>query len=359
MNFAGHPDAAAASIGKTLRGEKLKSGVGAVHAMTENSLQGTEGAIAPLLLSALQSARVGVALKDTNGRYMYLSGMPAYLPALIAVEASDEALFGEDWAPRLAEVESQVMADGAKSTIELIRSTNSQFCACQITLQRYRLGNSRYAILLTVVDLTPERKREDTLKALLLELSHRSKNLLAIVQGIAAQTARQSENQETFLAKFRGRIAALSSAQDLVTDSNWNGARFFELAARQFARYVDEKDPRIEMVGTDLLLSPNGATHVGLALHELIVNSTSHGALSHVDGSVKVSCTSRGSVNGGPQIFEIGWEEDYGSHGSRPVGEKRFGTTVLERIVPASLNGEASYEIGAKGTKYRLLFPIP
>jgi two-component sensor histidine kinase len=327
--------------------------------MSENGLQGTEGAIAPLLLSALQSARVGVALKDTNGRYMYLSGMPAYFPPLIAVEASDEALFGEDWAPRLGEVESQVMADGAKSSIELIRSTNSQFCACQVTVQRYRLGNSRYAILLTVVDLTPERKREDTLKALLLELSHRSKNLLAIVQGIAAQTARQSENQETFLAKFRGRIAALSSAQDLVTDSNWNGARFFELAARQFARYVDEHDPRIAMEGTDLLLSPNGATHVGLALHELIVNSTSHGALSHADGSIKVSCMSRGLVNGGPQIFEIRWEEDYGSQGSRPLGEKRFGTTVLERIVPASLDGEASYEIGAKGTRYRLSFPVP
>jgi hypothetical protein len=37
--------------------------------MHNGTLQGTEGAIAPLLLS-LQSAKVGVALKDPAGRYM-------------------------------------------------------------------------------------------------------------------------------------------------------------------------------------------------------------------------------------------------------------------------------------------------
>ncbi|MFL6180564.1 MAG: sensor histidine kinase [Actinomycetes bacterium] len=330
--------------------------------MQENSLQGTEGAIAPLLLSALQSAKVGVALKDTNGRYMYLSGLPSFFPNMPAVEASDELLFGEDWLPRIAEVQEQVMREGEKKTLELIRSTNAQFCACQCTVQRYRLGNSRYAILMTFIDLTPERKREDTLKALLRELSHRSKNLLAIVQGIAAQTARQSESQDVFLTKFRGRIAALSSAQDLVTDSNWHGARFFELAARQLARYVDEHDPRIEMTGTDLMLSPNGATHVGLALHELIVNSTSHGALASEKGTVKISCRQTGTVDGNPVTYEIGWDEDYGEDspaGKRAAGEKRFGSTVLERIVPASLNGEATYEIGKSHTSYRLRFPVP
>ncbi len=277
------------------------------------------------------------------------------------MEASDQALFGDDWAPRIAEVQQQVMKDGDKSTIELVRSSSSQFNACQCTVQRYRLGNSKFAILMTFVDLTPERKREDTLKAVLRELSHRSKNLLAIVQGIAAQTARQSESQEAFLTKFRGRIAALSSAQDLVTDSNWHGARLFELAARQFARYVDEHNPRITMSGTDLLLSPNGATHVGLALHELIVNSTSHGALARDDGSIVVSCRQIESADGAPLQYEIGWTEEFGSRsGRRPAPvEKRFGSTVLERIVPASLNGFATYEVAPDGARYRLRFPVP
>jgi two-component sensor histidine kinase len=313
------------------------------------------------LLSALQSAKVGVLLKDPSGRYMYVSGLPSCFADLPAVEASDEALFGEDWAPRIAEVQQQVMRDGNKATVELIRSNHAQFSACQCTVQRYRLGNSKYAILMTIVDLTPERKREDTLRALLRELSHRSKNLLAIVQGIAAQTARQSESQEAFLTKFRGRLAALSSAQDLVTDSNWHGARFFELASRQFARYAGEDNPRITMSGTDLLLSPNGATHVGLALHELIVNSTSHGALSHADGSISVTCSQVTSADGTPAEYEIGWSEDFGSwNGRQPApGEKRFGSTVLERIVPASLNGTASYVVAPDGTRYLLRFPVP
>ncbi len=49
---------------------RTQEGANARRAMHNGTLQGTEGAIAPLLLSALQSAKVGVALKDPAGRYM-------------------------------------------------------------------------------------------------------------------------------------------------------------------------------------------------------------------------------------------------------------------------------------------------
>jgi len=81
-------------------------------------------------------------------------------------------------------------------------------------------------LITTGVNVTELRMREQVLKILLREVIHCSKNLLAIMQSIAVQTARFSDSVISFLKKFQGRIQSLSHSQDLVTDSNWRGALF-------------------------------------------------------------------------------------------------------------------------------------
>ena len=103
-----------------------------------------------------------------------------------------------------------------------------------------------------------------------MKLATDPKICLTIVQSIASQTAYNSSGLDDFVSKFRGRLAALSASQDLVTESNWRGASFKQLATLQFMRYVEKGDSRVKVLGDDPILSPNGATHVGLALHELI-----------------------------------------------------------------------------------------
>ncbi len=213
-------------------------------------------------------------------------------------------------------------------------------------------------MLIVVVDLTRDRKREDAFKALLRELSHRSKNLLAIVQSIASQSARTSEDLNAFLTKFYGRIASLSFSQDLVTDSNWRGAYFIELANKQFSRYLADGETRVEITGDNVLLPANAATHIGLALHELIVNSTSYGTLSGVGGSVTLTSRRNTALDDTP-VIEVAWDERFGtssanrSHSGR---RKQFSNVVLERIVPTAIGGSATYQASRLGTKYRLSF---
>jgi two-component sensor histidine kinase len=48
------------------------------------------------------------------------------------------------------------------------------------------------------VDITQRKKQEDNLHFIMDELSHRTKNLLSIVQAIASQTARYSGNFSNF-----------------------------------------------------------------------------------------------------------------------------------------------------------------
>lgn len=316
----------------------------------------TKGALAPLLLLALQSASVGVAVKGSDSRFLYVSGLPDYFPKREAEELSDEVLFEGEWLPLMRKAQADVLETGEQATLELSRTTSSQYCICECAIQRYEVTPGSPAIIITFIDLTVERKREETLKALLREVSHRSKNLLAIVQSIATQTARSSDDLDSFVSSFRGRIAALSSAQDLVTNSNWRGAMFRELAARQFARYVEADDPRVEMAGPDVLLLPNGATHIGLALHELIANAIGYGALAHDNGRIRL--TSRIMADGG---VELDWDESPGGvadHEDRPdrIAKRHFGSTVLQRVVPTALEGEAEYTIEPDHVRYRLRF---
>lgn len=312
-------------------------------------------AIVPLLLTGLKHAKVGVALKEVGGRYIYLAGMPEFFPALSAAEATDVALFGEEIASQLAVAQKRALDSDDSIYLELRVHSGDYRGICECSVQNYHTEIGDSAVLMTFVDTSEERRREDTLKALLRELTHRSKNMLAIVQSIASQTARAVVTPEEFLPKFRARLAALASAQDLVTDSNWRGARFKDLATAQFARYVEQDDERYSITGSNPLLVPNQVTHLALAIHELIANSVSTGALSRENGRVILQCS-----HPAKDQLAIEWSEQLGiSDGFTlsPKPEKRFGSSVLERIVPTALNGFGTYYLGTDRISYRVEFP--
>src|SRR5690606_35137106 len=100
---------------------------------------------------------------------------------------------------------------------------------------------------------------------------------------------------------------SLSQSQDLITDSSWRGAYFFELVRQQTERYLPENRHLVQVSGDNILLSPNASLHLGLALHELIVNAISHGSLLRSGLPVEVSCT-RNHVNGQDTV-EMVWHE--------------------------------------------------
>lgn len=207
-----------------------------------------------------------------------------------------------------------------------------------------------------VVDITDERGREAALTSLLREVSHRSKNLLAIVQSVAMQTAHHSGGIHEFLAKFRGRLHALSSTQDLVTESNWRGTYLQSLVTSQLTRVGHAALANMRITGENPLLSPNASLHIGLAIHELAANAVRHGALAdNSAGNVWVDAHMVQHAEHPPDLV-IEWQES-GIDAGRARQEPRFGTLVLERIVPLSVGGAAEFTIDDESVRYRLTVP--
>jgi two-component sensor histidine kinase len=215
-------------------------------------------------------------------------------------------------------------------------------------------------IVTTAIETTEPKRREQTLRVLLREVSHRSRNLLAIIQSIATQTGRYSTTIESFLTRFRGRLQSLSSSQDLVTSSNWRGADLGDLVYGQAARFSATPHAAVRLEGERPWLNPNAALHVGLALHELIANSVSYGALSRPGGHVTLFAELEPG-KGDEASLSLTWKETVGQVALGPateLREKSFGSVALERVVPAALNGSASLSLENGTLEYRLIVPF-
>lgn len=303
------------------------------------------------LQTALANAGIAVLAQDSALRYLWTRNLPRCWSAEDITGKRDTDFLPEALAGTLLSAKQGILDGSGSRRVELELPSPGGASCYDVWLDSYDDGSGRGGILTTAVEVTEQRRREQTLRTLLREVSHRSKNLLAIIQSIASQTGRHAETINEFLTRFRGRLQSLSSSQDLVTSSNWRGADLAQLINDQVARYCAEPAVNLQRTGENPYLDPNAALHVGLALHELAVNSVSYGALSSPDG--RVSVVVRPMRSG---AMELEWSEDMRPSGADPQ-RKRFGTVALERIVPTSLNSTAMLTIGDRRLVYRLVLP--
>ncbi|KRB61852.1 histidine kinase [Rhizobium sp. Root708] len=307
-----------------------------------------------LMSRALASAGIALIYQDPDLAIVYTENLPPHF-SLQSDGGSDADLFGTAHGQRLEQIKRLVLESGTSTTTEADIAIEGEMRTYEIKIERANVGNQA-GILSIVTEITEARHREKVLKSLLRELSHRSKNLLAIIQGIATQTARNTISLDGFLVKFRGRLQSLSNSQDLITDSSWRGAFLFELAQKQFAPYWPEAVRQIPVSGLNVHLTPNAAVHVGLALHELIVNSATSGAIANGSTSVTIDC--RETTIGDRKAILMSWIEMLPHEtATHDLSENTFGRTVLERVVPSSVNGRAGLRLTPTRIEYDLLIP--
>ena len=312
---------------------------------------------ATMMERALEVAGISILFQDETLAIRYAENLPEHLQSSLVFGHGDAALFGEKDGEQLAALKQRVLDTGEPASGEIEMQTSDGSKIYEMKMER--IGkHGRYGLLSVISEITESRHREKVLKSLLRELSHRSKNLLAIIQGIATQTARYTLSLDSFLIKFRGRLQSLSHSQDLITDSSWRGAYLFELAEKQFAPYWPDAGVPMPIYGINAHLSPNAAVHLGLALHELIVNSATHGAIAAGATSIVLNCAE--SELDGKRAITVTWSEQVSDPAAtQEFEDNSFAKTVLERVVPTSMNGRADFGAGPDSIEYRITIPEP
>lgn len=202
----------------------------------------------------------------------------------------------------------------------------------------------------TCTDIDDIKKGEQARELLSQELSHRIKNIFAVVSALIALSARQHPEAKGFAQALRTRIGALASAHEFVrphTDrsrATVGSMTLHAFLADLFRPYADETGrSRVLIEGEDLTFDDQAATPVALLFHELATNAAKYGALSVPEGVVRLTSQRRGD-----RIL-LTWAEAGGPAPMAVQSRAGFGSTLTATSVEGQLGGRLSRDWRPEG----------
>jgi PAS domain S-box-containing protein len=254
------------------------------------------------------------------------------------------------------------------AAIAEIRAGLAQECEIEVEVLNYRKDGSSFWNKLHVspiyddeglliyyfasqIDVTEYRKiqsLEASEHRLLMEVDHRAKNVLAVVDGIVRLS--KSDDAALYAAAVQKRVQALARAHTLMAERGWHEVALEQLIRGQVQQFSSD---RIAISGPEVMVSAVEVQPLALAFHELAVNAAVHGALSSTDGRVSISWTPTPQYGG----FQLTWLEA----GSQPSERHQpgFGTVMVDAMVQKQLGGVLTRQWHEDGLEVRISLPGP
>lgn len=185
-----------------------------------------------------------------------------------------------------------------------------------------------------VTDIHQSRAEERHAKALAREISHRMKNVFAVIGGIVNITGRSMDARDV-AKKINERVQALGRSYEPTLDEAALGTIHVGQAIRSVLAPYDPESDRIRLNGNGVRTEPNAISAIGLTLHELATNATKYGALSNESGTIDISW-SHAKDKLGRNSLEIEWKERGGPPPNGQLGGQGTGFDIAETLLSHS-----------------------
>ena len=189
-------------------------------------------------------------------------------------------------------------------------------------------------------DITEQKRAQEQIATLAREAEHRSMNLLATVQ--AAVNLSRSDTAAGLKQAIEGRIVALANVHSLFVEKRWIGAELSTIATQELAPYSEKDERRVRIDGPQIILEPNAAQAVAMALHELATNAAKYGALFAPKGEIVLTWLHEADGR-----LTLRWNEMGGPAVKRPTHEG-FGTRIIQRTI-GQLKGKVRFDWRTEG----------
>jgi len=203
----------------------------------------------------------------------------------------------------------------------------------------------------TAVDIHDIYEASESRDLLAKELSHRIKNIFAVIAGLVSLSARQHPEAKEFADELSATIRALGRAHDFVRPGD--GAKrgnLQTLLEELFAPYGSGEGARVMVTGDDLAISSRTATPLALVFHELATNAAKYGALATADGRVTLKVVDNGKA------VKLVWRET-GGKPPKKAPKDGFGSRLVEMSVSGQLGGTWERRFETDGLVVELSLP--
>ncbi|HEY2756923.1 MAG TPA: HWE histidine kinase domain-containing protein [Pseudolabrys sp.] len=305
--------------------------------------------------AALRGSQVTVYTQDRDLRYSSISNPMFGRSIQDILGRTDEEIFPSDSGGAMVALKREVLASGQPRRVEVTIEDAPGARWHDLHIEPLRNdADEIVGLTCASVDVTERKEGEAHLRLLLRELTHRSKNLLAVIQAMARQTAHHAGSIDSFLHQFGARLQALAASHDLLVRESWYGASLNELVRSQLSAYIANDGKQITIDGPEVALKPEAAQNLGLALHELAVNAARFGSLSVPSG--RVSITWDRNENSGAQALVLDWREELGPK-VKSRRKKGFGSIVIERNLARALDAEVTLDFNPDGLHCHIVIP--
>jgi PAS domain S-box-containing protein len=306
--------------------------------------------------TALRGSNVTVYTQDRDLRYTSISN-PMFDRGIDEfIGHTDEEVLPAEGRSTITALKQAALETGSPQDSEICIPTPSGERWHDLHIEPLRdITGAIVGLSCAAVDITERKEGEAHLRLLMRELTHRSKNLLAVIQAMARQTARHVGSIDAFLAQFGARLQALATSHDLLVQESWYGVSLLELVRSQLGHHMDRVGTQVSLDGPGVVLKPEAAQSLGLALHELATNAAKYGALSVPGGHVSIRWRRMPATEG--HGVEICWDEERGPKVKQPK-QRGFGSMVIEQNLTRALDAEVSMNFASGGLRCRIVIPV-
>ena len=210
----------------------------------------------------------------------------------------------------------------------------------------------------TCTDIHEQKLAYEEREVISQELSHRIKNIFAVIAGLITFSARGRPEFAGIATDLRHRINALGRAHDFVRPHSAQSRPHAEqdsligLLGDLFEPYQQLGADRIAVHGDDVRIDDRSATPIALLFHELATNATKYGALSNADGAVSIT------LERGDTLVAMTWREAGGPAVVDPDDRAGFGSQLIEMSAVRQLGGTVVRDWRTTGLCVAITIPL-
>ncbi len=209
-----------------------------------------------------------------------------------------------------------------------------------------------------VTDVHAARADEKHARMMEREISHRMKNMFAVISSIVTMTGKL-DGAEAMAEKIKSRIRSLGRAHEAMLEVSFTSGPTSprKLFADLLAPYSPSGAAGVALKGGAVPLDSNIVSVLALTLHELAINAVKHGAFSDAEGKVALDWAIF-RIEDDEQVLKLNWRE-YGGPKLEQAPEESsgIGTSIMHRMLKMG-GGDITFDWQPEGLHAEITFPI-